>query len=354
MSVKDCPQDVREGESIDEVKLRAYLSQQDIGVNHDTPIDIKQYPSGFSNLTYLITQGSTQYVLRRPPYGTKARSAHDMNREFRVLTFLEKSYPEAPQPIHFCDDKDVMDSDFYLMEPRHGVILRKLLPKGLTISSKQAEQLTFASIDAQIRLHELDYSQWPTQSEPTQYVSRQIDGWSDRYKRAITDDAPSFSSVMNWLQANQPKEYPISFIHNDFKLDNVVFDPEDLSQVIGILDWEMATIGNPLMDLGNSLAYWVEKEDPEFMQAFRTLPSPYPGFPKRQEIIDYYCEKRDLDPSPMSFYYTFGLFRLAVIAQQIYLRYKKGQTKDPRFAQLIFGVKGLEHACNTSIETSKF
>ncbi|SMF26116.1 phosphotransferase family protein [Pseudobacteriovorax antillogorgiicola] len=354
MTLNDQPSNVRPGEELNESKLRQFLANSSLDFDEGEAITIEQYPSGFSNLTYRISQGSQSFVLRKPPNGTKAKTAHDMKREFRVLNFLEDKYPLAPKALLYSDDESIIGSEFYIMENKVGLIIRRDLPKDLDLPPEDRRRQGFAALDAQIALHKLDASQWQSRSDPAQYVARQVAGWSERYRAARTDDSPDYEEIMSWLKDEQPKESHTSFIHNDFKLDNIIFNPEDPCQVIGILDWEMATVGDSLMDLGNSLAYWVQGDDPEFMKAFRTLPSHLEGYPTRREIVSYYGEQRQLNVDHFSYYYTFGLFRLAVIAQQIYYRFSLGQTKDPRFGQLIHGVKGLEKACQHSIATGQY
>lgn len=346
----DQPQAVRDGEQLPP-EFFDYMKAT-FGV---TTVSIKQFPSGFSNLTYLLDLDGRKLVLRRPPFGTKAKSAHDMGREFKVLSCLKAGgFPYSPDPVHYCDDPEVMGAPFYLMSHINGVILRQTVPEGLQLSDAQWRQQLLATIELQAQLHKMDYEALGLAEigRPDGYAKRQVEGWIKRYQAARTEDAPEFTDICLWLSDELPTtSSKASLIHNDFKLDNIVFDPADPTRIIGLLDWEMTTIGEPLMDFGNSLAYWVEPKDPPYRQVFRTLPSHLSAYPSRAEQIAYYHEVSGFDVGQMNYYYTFGLFRLAVIAQQIYYRFFHGQTKDPRFGQLIHGVKGLEKACLDVIST---
>jgi aminoglycoside phosphotransferase (APT) family kinase protein len=310
---------------------------------------VRQFPGGFSNLTYLISFGDKKFVLRRPPRGTKAKTAHDMGREYFVLTHLKDAFPQCPDPVHFCEDESVIGSPFYVMSFLPGLILRRDLPSSLKLTEDQYREQIRQVIALQVKLHKLDYKSLGLGEfgQPEGYVKRQVTGWSKRYRAARTDDAPDFEEVMKWLDEQQPKEQVSrsALIHNDFKLDNIVFDKADPTKIIGVLDWEMATIGDPYMDLGCSLAYWIEAQDPPYLQACRTLPSDQPFYPGRTQQLQWYEEFSGRKLDNWNFYYVFGLFRLAVIAQQIYYRYKNGQTKDERFGQLIYGVQGLDKTC---------
>lgn len=315
---------------------------------------VRQFPGGYSNLTYEIAFGAQRLVLRRPPRGQKAASAHDMGREYFVLSRLHESFPLCPEPLHYCEDPEVIGAPFYIMAAIEGLILRAKLPSGFHPDPELQKEQSEAAIRLQAELHQLDYERLGLGSfgHPEGYRERQVAGWSKRYRHARTDDAPDFESVMTWLEARRPSGDPArsGIIHNDFKLDNLVFDPRQPTRIIGVLDWEMATIGDPLMDLGNSFAYWVEADDPPYMRALETLPSRLPGFLNRREQLALYQRLSGCSLDDWDFYYTAGLFRLAVIAQQIYARYRQGHSSDPRFAQLILGVRGLEAACHAVME----
>ena len=343
MDVTDKPVNVRTGEELDAKKIEAFLKDNlpEIGGN----LHIKQFPSGFSNLTYLIRAGGRDLVLRRPPFGTKAKTAHDMGREYRILSALHPVFPYCPKPLVYTENESVMGCPFYIMEHIPGIILRKDPPKGLTFTPEQARGLCENILDLHCKLHSIDYAGIGLGDfgKPSGYVKRQVEGWSGRYRAALTDDAPDFERVIEWLAEKMPAETKrAAIIHNDYKLDNLVLSPKDPLKIIGILDWEMATLGDPLMDLGSSLAYWVQKDDSQNVQAIRTMATNMPGMLTRNELVDRYAEKSGISIDNFDFYLCFGIFRLAVIAQQIYYRFYHGHTKDARFQMLIFAVHVLE------------
>jgi aminoglycoside phosphotransferase (APT) family kinase protein len=351
MDFIDNPSDIRKGEELNADRVGKFI--RDTIPELEGEINILQFPSGASNLTYLITIGDREMILRRPPFGTKAKTAHDMNREYRILTALNPVFSYCPRPIVYTDDASIMGCPFYLMERVSGVILRRDLPSGLDLTPQQVRHLFEKLVSVQFELHTIDYHKIGLDNfgKPQGYVERQVLGWSKRYRAARTPDAPDCESVMPWLQEHVPpdSENP-AIIHNDFKLDNVVLDKEDPTKIIGVLDWEMATIGDPLMDLGSSLAYWVEPGDPPELQAFRTMPTHLEGALSREQMIEYYGKLSGRSIEDFSFYYCFGLFRLAVIAQQIYYRYYHGQTKDERFKNFIYAVGILEKVARSIIE----
>jgi aminoglycoside phosphotransferase (APT) family kinase protein len=340
----DRPIDVRPGEALDLTQLGPYLRKV---LNLEGEVEVLQYPSGFSNLTYLLRIGDTDIVLRRPPFGSKPKSGHDMKREHDVLDALHGSFPYCPKPLAYCDDEAIVGSPFYVMERIEGIIVRRDFPTELSLSPEDVRALFYRVVDVHVELHSIDYRQVGLEDfgNPEGYVERQIAGWSDRYRRARTPDVPNCEGVMKWLQQNRPADSGSGcIIHNDFRLDNVVLDPDEPQRIIGVLDWEMATIGDPLMDLGASLAYWVERADPPPFQAMRMMPTNADGAPTRAEVVARYAAKSGLEVSDFSFYYCYGLFRLAGIVQQIYYRSYHGQTEDPRFKNLNVWVSVLAEA----------
>jgi len=342
---------VRTDEDLDKRKIEAFLRETIPGLHGD--ITIKQFPSGYSNLTYLISGGDWEMVLRRPPFGKKAKTAHDMGREYRMLTALKPVFPYCPTPLAYTEDESILGCPFYVMERIKGIILRKNLPRGMILTPFDMESLCDELLRIHAELHAVDYRKIGLENfgKPEGYVQRQVDGWCSRYRDARTPDAPDFEEVMSWLHEKMPPEsIKPSLIHNDYKFDNVVLDPANPLKIIGVLDWEMATIGDPLMDLGSSLAYWVEKGDPEAMGAIRTLPTNIDGALTRKEMVARYAERSGRNVDNFDFYYGFGLFRLAGIAQQIYYRYYHGQTKDERFGMLVFAVKILEETARKVME----
>lgn len=350
MSIRDEAREVRSGEELDLTRLSAYLKNHipDLGKE----IRIHQFPSGFSNLTYLLRSGDREMVLRRPPFGKKAKTAHDMGREYRILTALRPVFPLCPEPLCFCEDPDIMGCDFYVMERIPGIILRKELPEGLSLSPEQARKLCENLVTTQADLHSLDIQTAGLENfgKPEGYVKRQVEGWSRRFRDARTPDVPDFEATMDWLARKQPEDTDSpGIIHNDFKFDNVVLDPNDPTRIIGVLDWEMATIGDPLMDLGASMAYWINETDAENLKFTRLMPTTLPGMMTREEVVAAYGKRTGRNVEGFHFYYAFGLFRLAVIAQQIYYRFYHGQTHDARFGFLVYAVGFFEEACRKII-----
>lgn len=343
MSVVDKATKIRPGEEINVQAVGDYLKANVDGLSGD--IEVSQFPSGFSNLTYQIRADNMQMVLRCPPIGAKVDKGHDMEREFKVLSALYPVFPRCPKPLVYCDDKSVIGAPFFVMEKLSGIILRQNLPEGLTLSEDQMRKLCENLTDTLAEIHNIDMEAAGLThiGRPQGYVKRQVQGWSARYKKAVTPDAPGFEAVMEWLADQMPADTdrPV-MVHNDYKMDNLVLDPASPETITGILDWEMATYGDPFMDLGNGLAYWVQADDPPHVQAMRTMPTHLPGAMTRQQIIERYGAKTGRDVSGFDYYLCFGMFRLAVIAQQIYNRFYHGLTQNKRFAMLIYGVQALE------------
>jgi aminoglycoside phosphotransferase (APT) family kinase protein len=272
-----------------------------------------------------------------------------MKREYTILKALKPFYPYCPEPLAYTEDPSILGCPFYIMERLRGIILRKNLPAGLAFTPREMQQLCETLLDVLVELHQIDYHKAGLEDlgRPQGYIRRQVEGWSKRYRNAHTDDAPDFEAVMAWLAAEMPSDTTTpTIIHNDYRFDNVVLDENTPQNIIGVLDWEMATVGDPLMDLGNTLAYWVQADDPEESQLMRLMPTHLEGALTRRELVSRYMEKTGRATDDFAFYSAFGLFRLAVIAQQIYYRYYHGQTKDERFKMLIFGVHVLEKAAN--------
>ncbi|MCG8316460.1 MAG: phosphotransferase family protein [Pseudomonadales bacterium] len=344
-SVLDQAQKVREGEELDANNVDGWLKSHVEGLQ-GTP-HIKQFPGGSSNLTYLVAYENRDLILRRPPFGTKAKSAHDMGREYRVMNGLKPVYPYVPNVVAFCDDEAVMGCDFYAMDRIKGIIPRKDMPEDIRFTEEETNALCRAYFDRFIDLHKIDYKAAGLESlgKGEGYVDRQIDGWNKRFMNAKTDDVDPCEKVMAWLDANRQEQVGICVVHGDYRLDNVVLDPENPTQLVGVLDWEMATLGDPLMDFGNTLCYWIEANDPPPMQMMRMQPSHLPGMMSRSEVFDYYCNAMGFKDVNFTFYRVYGIFRLAVILQQIYYRFYHGQTKDKRFAVYGQMVNALNQLC---------
>ncbi len=355
MSHIDMPRAIRSGEELDFERLDGYFRDALSGL--DGRMEVRQFPSGYSNLTYLISYGPEEFILRRPPIGKKAKTAHDMKREFTILEALHPFFRYVPQPLSYCDDPEVMDSPFYIMERIKGIILRKDFPDGFSPGEEGTRRLSENLMSVFAELHGLDVHECGLGNfgKPENYVRRQISGWSQRYRDARTEDVPDLEEVIAWLEKHGVQDdFRPSVIHNDFKFDNVILDPAKPLEIIGVVDWEMATLGHPLMDLGASLAYWVDREDPVEMEAMRTLPTRAPGMPSRKELVRIYERISGSRIEGFEFYYCFGVFRLAVIVQQIYYRYYHGQTRDERFKSFCFLVKLLEKICLRVISTGAF
>ena len=300
--------------------------------------EVSQFTSGASNLTYLLRYPERELVLRRPPVGTKAVSAHDMKREFLIQSRLKPIYPLVPTVHGLCEDHSIVGSDFYVMDRIPGIILRREIPEGL--AEGDIKWIGESLISGLVDLHQVDASILQELNKGTGYVRRQVEGWSKRYRNAQTDDVLDGESVMRWLEVNQPEDVATCVIHGDWRIDNSVFDLAQ-RQMVGVLDWELATVGDPLMDLGSALAYWVDREDDADFAALRRQPSHLPGMPTRDEFVQKYLLLSGLKCEDFTFYTVFGLFRLSVIIQQIWARYRAGETTNPAFASFGAGVNTL-------------
>lgn len=346
----DKPEAARENEVPSIHALNEYLKERaQIG----EIVEITQFPSGYSNLTFCLKTKDGEYILRRPPIGANIKSAHDMGREFNVLKQLKPHYSKVPTPILYCDNDQLIGAPFYIMERLQGVILRAGTARKFNLSQETFSTLSTALADNLAQLHSIDiHSTGLIQlGKPKGYVQRQVEGWIKRHRNAETDSIEHMNLLAEWLPANMPAEQTAAFLHNDYKYDNVVLDAADLTNIIGVLDWEMATVGDPLMDLGACLAYWAETGDDPVLQSFNL--TSIPGNISRKEFAGRYAEKSNRDISKILFYYAFGLFKNAVIAQQIYARWKQGFTKDARFGGLIMVIKSLAKHGIESLEKQK-
>jgi aminoglycoside phosphotransferase (APT) family kinase protein len=342
---------VRPGEELPVAALQGYLAERLLEASG--PLTVEQFPHGHSNLTYLLRMGAQEYVLRRPPFGNVVKTAHDMGREFRVLSKLSAVYPPAPRPYFYCDDTNILGVPFYVMERRRGVVLRRA---DMLLDPPKARRLSEALIDNLARLHSIDYKAagLADLGKPEGYVARQVTGWITRYTNAQTEPLPAMDRIAQWLTDHMPTTSDAALVHNDYKYDNLLLDPEDLTRIVAVLDWEMATVGDPLMDLGTTLGYWVEAGDPGAMHVNAVGPTALPGSLKRQELVARYADKTGRDVSGMLFYYCFGLYKIAVIIQQIYARYVRGHTRDERFARLNERVAALAETALRAIVTGRF
>jgi aminoglycoside phosphotransferase (APT) family kinase protein len=339
---------LRPGEEVDLNTLNAFLASDAPQVGHVATVE--QFPGGFSNLTYLLKTDRGEFVLRRPPRGVAKGSAHDMGREHRILSALSTRGVAAPKPIVLCDDESVLGAPFYIMERVRGVILRGAPrdPPSPDVMRKLSESF----VDTLVAIHRIGPSDPAIGAlgKPDGYIARQVGGWTSRWEKSRTDDVPSMERVAAWLASHQPHEGAATLVHNDYKYDNLVLDPDVLSHVHAVLDWEMATLGDPLLDVGTSLGYWVEAGDHPAFRALGLGATALPGNFTRAELWQRYLEKADRASTDPTFYYVFGLFKIAVIAQQIYFRFRRGLTTDERFARLGEAVQLLVLTAASAIE----
>lgn len=351
--LRDRTRPVRAGEGLDERRLLEYLSAALPGL--EGPLEVEQFPAGFSNLTYLVRAAGREFVLRRPPFGTKVKTAHDMGREFLILSRLRPVYAKVPRPLVFCEDTSVVGAPFYLMERVRGVILRARPPEGVSLQPEVMRRLSESFVENLAEIHAVDYraAGLGELDRPGAYVARQVEGWVKRYTDARTDDVPEVERLAAWLADNAPPDSGRALIHNDYKYDNVVLDPSDLSRVVAVLDWEMATVGDPLMDLGTTLGYWVDADDPEDWRRFGFGLTALPGGLTRRELAERYARLSGREVGDAVFYFAYGLLKIAGIVQQIYYRYRQGFTRDARFADLGLLVRACGRLAARAVEKGR-
>ena len=331
---------IREGEELDVAKLEPYLRKE---LNRpDGAFALEQFPGGHSNLTYMAKLGDLEMVIRRPPFGSKVKSAHDMGREYTVLSHIHDIYGPAPEPLLYCEDESVIGAKFYAMERIRGVIFRAVKPNGLDLTPETVRGACIGLAENLADLHALDWKKAGLDGlrKDGSFVERQVLGWIKRYAGSQTDDIPNLDRAFAWCKEHLPAETGACLIHNDYKFDNVILDGQDITKVIGVLDWEMATIGDPLMDLGTSIGYW-ENPGEEGISTSRCFLMKEPGSITRKEFVEAYANRTGRDVPDLHWYYVFAIAKLAVILQQIYYRYHQGLTKDERFAPMIEMVKLL-------------
>lgn len=334
---------VRKGEEIDLQKLEEFLRLSIEGLP-EGELEIRQFGAGHSNLTYALKIGEWEGVLRKPPLGPVAPKAHDMEREFKILQSLAPIFPAAPKPYVFSEETSITGSPFFIMERRHGIVLDTEFPTGTEATAELGKKISEKMVDTLVELHAIDYKKTALagMAKPEGFMERQVSGWIGRYERAKTNDIEEVEALKKWMLANIPVSQEPTIIHYDFKLNNTMFS-EDYSEITGLFDWEMTTVGDPLADLGAAMSYWIQADDPELLKKGMGKPpvTVNEGFYTRVEFIRSYAEKSGRDVSQIDFYLTFAYFKLAVIVQQIYYRYKNGQTQDPRFANFDLFVKSL-------------
>jgi aminoglycoside phosphotransferase (APT) family kinase protein len=336
---------VREGEAFDTARVLEYLRAQIPGIPAGD-LEVRQFPTGASNLTYLLRVDGWTAVLRRPPLGPVPPKAHDMEREGKLLHRLNAVFPLAPRPLLICTDAEVIGAPFTVMEYRPGIVVDARLPKGTEATPELGRKMAEAVVDTLVQLHRVDYraAGLEEMGRPEGFMQRQVDGWIGRYEKAATDEIPEVEPLIHRIRDGVPDggAAGATVIHNDFKLNNLIFDPAELGRVTAVVDWEMATVGDPLFDLAIFLSYWIDSSDPPAMQALMPSVTSLPEFPGRDALQEMYAAKSGRDLSGLDWYMTFSYFKLAVILQQIYARYVRGQTSDPRFA-------GFGHAVRTLI-----
>jgi aminoglycoside phosphotransferase (APT) family kinase protein len=339
---------VREGEELDWDALDRHLKTVLPGLEGKP--EVSQFQGGASNLTYRLEYRNENLVVRRPPFGTKAKSAHSMIREYRIMNSLKPVYPSVPDTLYYSDDEDIIGSEFYVMRQVEGQVINKTIPPQWQFTAADTRRFCINFWDKLIELHQVDYvaAGLGDFGKPQGYAERQVLGWNRRYERAITPDVSEFADVRKWLVENLPSESGRhSVLHGDFRIDNVILAKDDPCNILAVLDWEICALGDPLMDLGNALAYWTQADDPHYLQNLIMQPSSAPGMLSRREVLDFYEQRTAIDTSDFAFYEVYGYWRNTVILQQIYYRYFHGQTHDQRFR--IFGqlVQSLGEHCQS-------
>ena len=343
---------VRPGEELDLAALSRWLFGKIDGAEQG--FTVEQFPCGHSNLTYLLRIDDREYVLRRGPLGPVAAKAHDMAREFRVLEMVHPYFPEAPKVFHLCEDASVLGGVFFLMERRHGVVLRDDVPPELACAPNYAKLVSESFIDTIVRLHAINISKTGLSAlgRPEGFLERQVLGWGDRWNRAKTEESPQMDRVIRWLVEHRPHSPEATLVHNDYKLDNVMIRFGSVNEIEAVLDWEMATVGDPLADLGLTLCYWAWASAPQLRT--RALPAltSQPGWYTRDQFVQRYAERSGRDVSKISYYEVLGILKLAVILQQIYFRFSRGQTRDTRFQDFDARVRGLAELADSLAGTA--
>jgi len=356
MAGLDPTRPARAGEELDPEGLRRLFDRH--APELTGPVEVEQFPKGHSNLTYLLKVGGTELVLRRPPKGAKQiKAGHDMRREYTVLTRLGTVWPKVPRTLFFVSEEESpLGVQLYVMERVEGLILRGTkLPPGVSLDPPAMRAVSETLVDTLVELHAVDAvaAGLADFGRPEGYVQRQVSGWTERYARARTDDVPDMERLASWLAAHLPPDRQGAIIHNDFKYDNVVLDPDALTRVRAVLDWEMATLGDPISDLGMALAYWFEPGEAEMVGPAAFGPTALPGNLTREEIVQRYAARSGRSVGDVVFEYVLGLFKVAVIAQQIYFRYRQGLTQDERFAGLGFAVALLAQVAVRAVERNR-
>jgi aminoglycoside phosphotransferase (APT) family kinase protein len=347
---------IRQGEDLDwsvlERWLRDHLPAQLDGAPLDpaASFSVEQFPGGHSNLTYCIRIGAREFVMRRPPFGPVAPTAHDMPREYRLLAAIHPHFALAPKPYLLCEDASVIGAPFYLMERRRGIVVRQSVPPEIGDDLELRRRVSESVVDTLVAMHAVDIraTGLVNLGKPNGFVKRQVEGWAKRWERSKTTDLAEMNEAAAWLLERLPPDAePPALVHNDYKLDNLMLDAADPTRLAAILDWEMCTVGDPLIDVGLLLCYWPQANDPELFAGSLRSVTMLPGWLTRKEIIARYAARSGRDLSNIRYYYTFAVFKLAVVIQQIYYRYHVGQTDDQRFAdfdQRVAALAAMTHS----------
>ncbi len=345
---------VRDGETLDVAAVDAAIKAA-LPELEGQP-SLSQYPSGASNLTSALDYPTRRLILRRPPFGARPKSGHDMHREYRIMTELAPVFPAVPNTVLYSNDESIIGAEFYVMDRSEGHLIHKTIPKEWNWGAATTRRLCENFFQKLVELHQVDFKAAGLGDfgRPEGYVERQISGWNRRFEKALTDNVDRFEDVRDWLTANKPaSELSHAILHGDFRIDNCILNLDDPTQIDAILDWEISALGDPLMDLGNTLAYWIEPNDPPAMHLLIRQPSAAPGMMTRREVVDFYAEKTGADVSNIQFYYVYGIFRLAVIIQQIYNRFHHGHTKDARFKDYYKMSNALGNLAREKIKTGQ-
>ncbi len=345
--------DVRAGEALDMSVVDPLLKAAISGLSGEAKVT--QYPSGASNLTYAVDYPDRKLVLRRPPFGKIPKGGHDMFREYRIMRDLQPVFPAVPPVVYYTDDESHIGKEFYVMDRVDGHILHKI-PEAWNWGEAENRALCEEFFSKLCDLHTLDVEAAGLSDfgRPEGYVERQIKGWNRRWNKVLTDDVPHFEDIQEWLETNMPKDSgKVGVLHGDYRIDNCILQPDDPTKISAIIDWEISALGDPLMDLGNTLAYWIQADDPPHMQMTVRQPSNNPGMMTRQEILKFYADKTGYDVSDMAYYYVYGIWRLCVIIQQIYSRYVSGSTQDERFKSYGQMVIALAETAREKIKTGE-
>jgi aminoglycoside phosphotransferase (APT) family kinase protein len=343
---------VRPGERLDWAALETWLRPRlaEILPGVDGPLDVLQFPNGSANLTYLLRLGPDELVLRRPPMGQIAPGAHDMKREFKVLSRLWRHFDRAPRAYLFCDDPGVLGADFFIMERRGGEVVRAAIPESMRNHADVGHRIAFALVDAMADLHALDPKACDLTDlgKPDGFIERQVSGWAKRWELSKFDDSPAeMEELHQRLLRTMPPMSRVSIVHNDLKLDNCQFDPTNPDRVASIFDWDMTTLGDPLIDLGTLLNYWPNPDDPPEAQRFNNSGLTQMGLPTRAELTARYAARTGVEAAAVRWWEAFALWKTVVVVQQLHRRWVRGESSDPRMADIANRIPSLIKAANT-------